>query len=89
MIVPMLVVAACALGCVVSWCVAVFFFIWARRDYRGPRGFAVLLTPFAPWEPSNYADPGARRIRRSLLWMVVFFASAGVGVLLGAIGSLW
>lgn len=84
---PVLIVAACALCGAVSWCLAVFFFIRARRDYRGPRGFAVLLTPFAPWEPSNYAELGARRIRRSLLWIVLFFLCACLGVVLGTVGS--
>jgi hypothetical protein len=65
--------ACVALG-VLSWCLALLFFVRARRDYRGPSRTVSLLSPFALWEPANYTGAGALRIRRSWICFVVFIA---------------
>jgi hypothetical protein len=76
----LLVFEACVAVGVLSWCLGSFLFVRARRDYRGPSGRALLLSPFALWDPANYTGSGAFRIRRSLICLLVFIACAGLGV---------
>ena len=87
-----LVFEACVAVGVLSWCFGALLFVRARRDYRGPSGRALLLSPFGLWDPANYADPGALRIRRSLMCLLVFIACAGLGAAVArfsANGKLW
>ena len=84
-------VACVALG-VLSWCLAAFLFVWARRDYGGPSGPASWLSPVAIWESANYRGAGAVRIRRALICFLVFFACIITAILVAQLsdkGRLW
>lgn len=70
-----------------SWGLCALLFVWARRDYRGPSGRALLLSPFALWEPANYTGAGALRIRRSLICLIVFLACVVAGLAVGSSGA--
>jgi hypothetical protein len=87
-----LVFEACAVLGVLSWCIAAFLFLRARRDYCGPSGAASFLSPFALWEPANYTGVGALRIRRSLICFIVFIACTVIAVVVAQLsdgGKLW
>jgi hypothetical protein len=87
-----LVFKACVVLGVLSWCVAAFLFVRARRDYRGPSGPASWLSPFAIWESASYKGAGAVRIRRSWICFIVFMACIFTALLVAQIsdgGRLW
>ena len=92
MAISALVFEACVMLGVLSWCVAAFLFVRARRDYRGPSGPAQWLSPFAMWESANYQGAGAVRIRRSWICFIVFIASIITALLVAQLsdkGTLW
>ena len=77
---------------VLSWCLAAFLFVRARRNYRGPSGRASLLSPFALWEPANYTAAGALRTRRSLICLILFMACVAIAMVVAQLsdsGKLW
>jgi hypothetical protein len=87
-----LVFNACVMLGLLSWCVAAFLFVRARRDYRGPSGPASWLSPFAMWESTNYEGAGAVRIRRSWICFIVFVACIVTAFLVAQLsdgGRLW
>jgi hypothetical protein len=87
-----LVFNACVVLGVLSWCVAAFLFVRARRDYQGPSRPASWLSPFAMWESANYKGAGAVRIRRSSICFIVFIASIVTALLVAQLsdgGKLW
>lgn len=80
-----LVFEICVVLGLLSWFLGALFYFWAQRDYHGPTGWALFYSPLALWDPANFNGAGARRIRRSLLWLIVFFVCVGAGVVAGAI----
>jgi hypothetical protein len=87
-----LVFEACVVLGVLSWCLAAFLFVRARRDYRGPSGPASWLSPFALWGSANYTGAGALHIRRSSMCFIVFIACIVIAVLVAQLsdgGKLW
>ena len=79
----------CVAGGVLSWLLAALFYLWARRDYRGPTGSALLYSPFALWDAANFTGAGAYRIRCSLLCLILFLACVGLGLVAGITRHGW
>ena len=87
-----LLLGACVVLGILSWCLAALSFVRARRDYHGPSGLASWLSPFAVWAPEHYTGLGATRIRRSLLCFVVFIACTVIALVVAQLsegGRLW
>jgi hypothetical protein len=78
---------SCVVLGVLSWCLAAFLFVRARRDYRGAAGRASLLSPFALWEPANYTAAGALRTRRSLICLILFMACVAIAMVVAQLSD--
>ena len=62
-----------------AWVLAFIFHRRARRHYRGPNGWALLINPFARYRSKNYTAAGASLLRWELICVGVFVIACLVG----------